>query len=106
MFRGGNFAKMLGQLAGGFSMGTMYAFARELQPSADTRVSACEKVLQSIANEPTYWGIGIGIAGICNGPAGVVGLAAGTFGAQNDEHDFIMYGRNLYSAARGESEQQ
>eukprot|EP01060_Flectonema_neradi_P030753 TRINITY_DN4530_c1_g1_i2.p2 TRINITY_DN4530_c1_g1~~TRINITY_DN4530_c1_g1_i2.p2 ORF type:complete len:106 (+),score=24.02 TRINITY_DN4530_c1_g1_i2:57-374(+) len=105
MFRGGNFARFIGQMAGGFSMGTMYAFARELQPAADvTHTSACEKVLQSIANEPTYWGIGIGIAGICNGPAGLIGLAAGTFGAQNEEHDVVTYARNLYVAARGEQQ--
>ncbi|KAJ9447723.1 hypothetical protein DIPPA_16893 [Diplonema papillatum] len=90
--------------AGGFSMGTVYSYAcSESLPARPIGrpVPACDKILYAIADDDTYWGIGLGVAALCGGPATFLGLAAGSLGATKEEYDFISYGRAFMDKIQG-----
>eukprot|EP01063_Lacrimia_lanifica_P034610 TRINITY_DN6436_c0_g1_i1.p1 TRINITY_DN6436_c0_g1~~TRINITY_DN6436_c0_g1_i1.p1 ORF type:complete len:112 (+),score=25.08 TRINITY_DN6436_c0_g1_i1:63-398(+) len=87
----------LAAFSGGASMGTLYAYANSaaLPAKPEAGVMACEKVLYAIADEPTYSGMAMGALACCNRWS-LLGLAVGTFGATNTEHDAVAYARNAW----------
>eukprot|EP01064_Diplonema_japonicum_P036716 TRINITY_DN834_c0_g5_i1.p1 TRINITY_DN834_c0_g5~~TRINITY_DN834_c0_g5_i1.p1 ORF type:complete len:123 (+),score=24.95 TRINITY_DN834_c0_g5_i1:55-369(+) len=93
--------RMVSGLAGGFSMGTVYAYASSNSlPVRPSNPPACDKVLYAIADEPTYWGIGMGVAAAAGGIWPIIGLTCGTYQATTEEHGVLRQARSLWLAVR------
>ena len=99
--------KAVSGVAGGFSMGTLYAYSTSdhlpvLSDHDHDHMNASEAVVYAINDDPAVWGVSIGAAALLGGRWSLLGLLLGTVGASSSEHSALAYARSAYLSVRGD----